>query len=318
MTYQIFTIEKTPIGEPVEILAPNEITLAQLVIHFILPSGIDLDVGSVFYWNLREIEQAPGEIDKTKRELEQTPMVIPQGFNLRVKCNTLRDAARKKMAHVKWGSVKMNFAMNPNDTMRRLKERVANWLNQSGQGSEWTIDRPDNEEIEFEHEFEVIPLVREVSIRIFLKQVEIQVLPSQSWINLSDQLVTDWRLPKGTLLRILPTIGTVNDQDEENHSYTIQWEKDKQYWYDIVYDPFKDKDSDSKEIIMVDPADKTDVLVVPKDADVFQVRDIWSRLMELPSDVEMNVQTANQHEFYWNLESVRKEVTFTLRTLNFQ
>jgi hypothetical protein len=118
MKYQIFTIEKNPIGEPVEILA-------QLVTHFILPSGINLDVGSLFYWNLREIEQAPEEKDKTKRDLEQIPMVIPQGFNLRVKCNTLRDAARKKMAHVKWGSVKMNFAMDPNDTMRRLKERVA-------------------------------------------------------------------------------------------------------------------------------------------------------------------------------------------------
>jgi hypothetical protein len=40
MTYQIFTIEKTPFGEPVQILAPNELTLAQLVTYFILPTGI--------------------------------------------------------------------------------------------------------------------------------------------------------------------------------------------------------------------------------------------------------------------------------------
>jgi hypothetical protein len=55
MSYQIFTIEKTPFGEPVQILAPNEITLAQLVTYFILPSGIQLDVGSVFYWSLEEV-----------------------------------------------------------------------------------------------------------------------------------------------------------------------------------------------------------------------------------------------------------------------
>jgi hypothetical protein len=47
MHYQIFTMEGTEVGEPEEIYAPNEITLAQLVTFFILPSGIDLDVGSV-------------------------------------------------------------------------------------------------------------------------------------------------------------------------------------------------------------------------------------------------------------------------------
>jgi predicted ABC-type sugar transport system permease subunit len=56
MSYQIFTMENTPLGEPVVIQAPNEITLAQLVTFFILPSGIQLDVGSVFYWNLLRIE----------------------------------------------------------------------------------------------------------------------------------------------------------------------------------------------------------------------------------------------------------------------
>jgi hypothetical protein len=45
MSYQIFTIEKTPLGEPVVIHAPNEIALAQLVTFFILPTGTQLDVG---------------------------------------------------------------------------------------------------------------------------------------------------------------------------------------------------------------------------------------------------------------------------------
>jgi hypothetical protein len=132
MSYQIFTLEKSPVGEPVDILAPNELSLAQLVTSFVLPSGMDFDVGSVFYWNLKEEEPAPGT-DKTIRKIEQIPMKIPPGFNLRVKCNTLRDASHKRMAHVKWGSVKMHFAMNPNDTMARLKKRVADWMNQSGQ-----------------------------------------------------------------------------------------------------------------------------------------------------------------------------------------
>jgi hypothetical protein len=316
MTYQIFMIDKAPIGEPVDIIAPNEISLAQLITHFVLPSGIDLDAGSVFYRNLREEEPAPGE-NKTKRKIEQIQMKIPPGFNLRVKCSSLREASRKKMAHVKFGIVRMNFAMAPNDTMGRLKERVADWMNQLGQGPDWTIDRPDREEIEFEYEFEVVPLVREVPVRIFLKQEELQVLPSLSWINLSDQLVAKWNLPKGSMLRILPVIGTVNDQDEEDHSHTITWEEDRKYWYDIIYDPIKDTNSESKEIVMVDPSDRTDTLVVPANADVFQVRDLWKRLLEVPHDMEMNVQTANNHEYYWNLVSARKEVAFTLRTTNF-
>jgi hypothetical protein len=131
MTYQLFTMEKESVEDPVDILAPNEISLGQLVTHFILPTGRDFDVGSVFFWNLREISS--DDKDKTKRELEQIPTIIPTGFNLRVKCNTLRSASTKKMAHVKWGSVQMSFAMPPNDTMKRLKERVADWMNQRGQ-----------------------------------------------------------------------------------------------------------------------------------------------------------------------------------------
>jgi hypothetical protein len=103
-----------------------------------------------------------------------------------------------------------------------------------------------------------------------------------------------------------------------DHSYSIQWEADKQYWYDIIYDPLKDRDSSSKEIVMVDPMDRTDTIVVPSNADVLQTRDIWKRILEVPDDIEMNVQTPNNHEYYWNLISARKEVTFTLRTTNFQ
>jgi hypothetical protein len=316
MTCQIFAIDKTPIGEPVEILAPNEITLAQLVAYFILPSGISLDVGSVFYWNLLETEKKPDE-DRTTRSVEEIPQVIPPGFNLMVKCSSLREASTKKMAHARFGSAHMIFAMPPNNTLGRLKKRVADWMNQSGQGLDWTIEGPDNEAIDFEWEYEVIPSVREVPLRIFLKQVELQVLPSFSWINLSDQLVKKWKLPKGLLFRIFPVKGSVENQDDEDHSYTITWEADKQYWYDIIYDPSKDRDTRSKEVVMVDPSDRTDTFVVPVNANVHQVRDLWKRLLEIPHDNETHVQTADNHEFYWSLETAREVVAFTFKSSNF-
>jgi hypothetical protein len=156
-----------------------------------------------------------------------------------------------------------------------------------------------------------------VPVRIFLKQEEISILPSVSWINLSDQLVKKWKLPKCTLLRIFLAIGTVDNQDDEDHSYTIEWEADKQYWYDIIYDPSKDRDTRSKEIVMVDPSDRTDTFVVPVNANVHQVRDLWKRHLEIPHDIEMHVQTSNDHEFYWSLETARTIIAFTFKSSNF-
>jgi hypothetical protein len=214
MSYQIFTIEKTQFKEPVEIFAPNEISLAQLVTYFILPTRVQLDVGSVFYWNLREIED-PSRSDKTKRMLEQIPHRIPMGFNLRVKCNTLHENSAKKVARCKFGSVPRCFAMAEDATIGRLKGLVADWMKQRGQGEDWTTDGADREVIDFDYEYQVIPIEREVPLRIFLKQAEIEVLPSMSWINLSDQLVKEQQLPPGTLFRIYPVTGSVDNQDSK-------------------------------------------------------------------------------------------------------
>jgi hypothetical protein len=315
MSYQVFTIENTPVGERMDIQAPNEITLAQLVAFFILPSGIQLDVGSVFYWNLLRVEDK-SEKDKTKWQVEEIPQEIPVGFNLRVKCSSLREGSMKKMAHVRFGSAHMAFAMMSDDTVGRLQERVVDWMNQSGQGTDWTLERPEAEVIDFEWEYEVVSSVRDVPLRIFVKQHELEVLPSDSWMNVSDRLVKKWRLPKGSLLRIFPVSGNVEDQDDEDHSYTLAWEADKQYWFDVIYDPSRDRDSRSREVISVDESNRTDTFVVPRDANVFQVRDRWSSFLEVSHDVRMQMLTANEHEFHWSLESARDLIAFTLKASN--
>jgi hypothetical protein len=87
-----------------------------------------------------------------------------------------------------------------------------------GQGPEWTIEGDDREDIDFEFVYEIVPLEVERPVKIFLTQVELEAMPSLSWINLSDQLVKKWRLPKGTLLRIYPVTGSVENQDAEDHS----------------------------------------------------------------------------------------------------
>jgi hypothetical protein len=177
MSYQIFTIEKTQFSEPVEIFAPNEISLAQLVTYFILPTGIQLDVGSVFHWNLREIED-PSKADKSKRRIESIPDRIPPGFNLRVKNSSLHENSRKQIARCKFGSVPMFFAMPEAATIERLNERVVDWMRQPGQGEDWTIAGSDQDQIDLDAEYQVDPVEREVPIRIFLKQAELEVMPS--------------------------------------------------------------------------------------------------------------------------------------------
>jgi hypothetical protein len=315
MTYQIFTMENKPIGEPEVIQAPNEITLAQLVTFFILPTGIQLDVGSVFYWNLLRIEDKSMK-DKTVWQVEEIPALIPVGFNLRVKCSSLRDGAVKVMAHAHYGSAHMAFAMMPNDTVGKLKARAIEWMNQSDHGMNWTIDRPDAEVIDFEWDYEIIESVHEAPVRIFIKQLELEVLPSESWMTVSDRLVKRWRLAKGSLLRIFPVYGNVEDQDDEDHSYTINWEAEGRYWYDVIYDPSRDPKSLSKEIVLVDASNRTDTFVVPADSNIHQVRDRWAAFIEVPQDVRMSMSSSNGHEFFWGLESDKDPISFTFRAVN--
>jgi hypothetical protein len=187
-------------------------------------------------------------------------------------------------------------------------------MNQSGQGPDWTIDRPDAEAIDFEYEFEVIPLVREVPVRIFLKHAELQVMPSLSWINLSDQLVKKWDLPKGTLLRIFPVDGRVDNRDEEDHSYTFEWEEGKQYWYDIAYDPWKDAGSRTRTIKMIDRYGRVDRMVVKKNATEASIIAQWAKLLDNPPTVQLAINTRNNEEYYWPFHGTYETLPCIFRT----
>jgi hypothetical protein len=68
------------------------------------------------------------------------------------------------------------------------------------------------------------------------------------------------------LFRIFPVVGTIDNQDADDFSYNIVWEADKQYWYDIVYDPSKDRSGLARQIIMVDPIGKSGTFVIPQNA----------------------------------------------------
>jgi hypothetical protein len=220
------------------------------------------------------------------------------------------------MAHAHYGSAHMAFAMMPNDTVGKLKARVIEWMNQSDQGMNWTIDRPDSEAIDVEHDYEVIEAARETPVHIFLKQMELEVSSSESWMAVSDRLVKRWKLAKGSLLRIFPVSGKVEDQDDEDHSHTVTWEAEARYWFDVIYDPSRDPGSRAKEIVLVDESNRTDTFVIPEGLDVHSIRDLWASFIEAPHDVQVHMMTSNSHEYYSSLESAKATIAFTFRSAN--
>jgi hypothetical protein len=305
MAFQLFTMQNTAVTEQIVINAPNEITLAQLVTFFILPLDLEFDVGSVFYWNLLQIRDESSS-NPDKMTVQEIPMKITVGFTLRVKCSSLHDNSEKKMAHCRWETILMPFQMHKDDTLGRLKQRMAEWMRLQGQGSDWTIEGPDREAIDFNHTYEIVPVSVEVPTTIFLKQLEVHTAQSVSWIALSDQIVKSKRLPKGTLFRTYPVVGTFDSQDAEDLSYDITWEEGKQYWYDIVYDHSRDTKGKSKQITMIDQAGHAEPFVVPVNASAQKIVDLCGNVIDAPPNVNIFISSGHELIFHWGYSSAEK------------
>jgi hypothetical protein len=101
------------------------------------------------------------------------------------------------------------------------------------------------------------------------------------------------------LFRIFPVEGTVDNQDAEDSSYDIAWEAEKQYWYDIVYDPAKDRENHARKVWMIDPTGNADTFVVPNTATAQNVADLWRRVIEAPDGLGISVSTGNGEVFHW-------------------
>jgi hypothetical protein len=211
----------------------------------------------------------------------------------------------------------MCFAMPIDATVGRLREWVTEWMRQRGQPDNWTLGRADNEAIDFDWEYPVSVEEREQTLKIYLKQKEIEVRPSESWINLSDRLVRHYRLPAGTLFRIFLVIGTVDNQDSEDHSYDITWEDGKQYWYDIVCDDARDRAGHSKLIRMIDGFGRVDTLVIRNNATQIQILAQWRTLLEIPTTMALDINTGNNSDYHWPYHSCPETIPCVFRSLDF-
>jgi hypothetical protein len=176
------------------------------------------------------------------------------------------------------------------------------------------LGRPDNEAIDFDNEYPVTVIKREQRLRIFVKQMEVEIRPSESWMNLSDRLVKFHNQPAGTLFRIFPTIGTVDNQDSEDHSCDITWEDRKQYWFDIAYDDSRDRRGQAKLIRMIDGFGRVDTLVIRNDATDAQILKQWRKLMEIPESISLSIRVGGRDNCFWGYRSNPDTIPCIFRT----
>jgi hypothetical protein len=128
-SWQLFTSEKIPFNEPVPVTIPEEITLAQLVAHFIIPKGFDaLDSNTVFQWTPEVVPHLSRAGNKTT--IVQIPSKIPPGFKFRGLANTLHADPDKRQVTCAFGTAKIRLSFQPGDIVQRLQAAiVAEMLN---------------------------------------------------------------------------------------------------------------------------------------------------------------------------------------------
>jgi hypothetical protein len=102
----------------------------------------------------------------------------------------------------------------------------------------------------------------------------------------------------------------VDNQDSEDHSYDIVWEAEKQYWYDIIHDPSKDRSNRARQITMVYYTGKTDSFAIPSTATAQQIADIWRRVIEAPDDIGISVATGNDEVYHWGYVTTKETIPY--------
>jgi hypothetical protein len=126
--WQLFTNEKYPFNEPVPVVIPEEITLAQLVAHHILPAEFDnLDSNAVFKWSLKVSRDKTRS--GTKKRAKQIPGKFHAGQKLGVMASSLHTDSDRKQVTCTYGAAKIRFSFLPGETIATsLLQSSQKWL----------------------------------------------------------------------------------------------------------------------------------------------------------------------------------------------
>jgi hypothetical protein len=161
----------------------------------------------------------------------QVPGRIPAGFNLRVLANTLHSDNDKRQVTCAYGVAKIRLSFRLGETLERLSVAVVAEIVNRGQGNQWFIEGNPREEIDFDYEYPILPIPRPEEVTIFLKQVPTKVRINEKGKNLSDRLVQQLGLPRGTLFRIYPVDCDIQRPGNDDHAFSFAWKNGAQYWF---------------------------------------------------------------------------------------
>jgi hypothetical protein len=216
VTWQLITNDHKPLGQPVEIRVPKEITLAQLVSFVVVPRVEGkFDASTVFQWCLE------------KDELDYAiPYTVPTGYHLKVKANTVRLGDNdKRLVELAFQDTHFHLGMRPDAMLETLNQAVVENTMARGPGDQWYVEGSPREAIDFEYCYSVLPIPAVAEIDVFIKQMKYQVKVTESWMNASDRLVAEFGLPRGILFRIFPVDVGIDRLDDEDHAYSFDWEE---------------------------------------------------------------------------------------------
>jgi hypothetical protein len=99
-------------------------------------------VNTVFQWCLEEREvtkssKKSNKPDKMTREIVQIPYILPPGFNLRVRANSLHKIATgKKLVELSFGVFHFYVAIRTDATLENLNASAAAVLEAKGQANQ--------------------------------------------------------------------------------------------------------------------------------------------------------------------------------------
>jgi hypothetical protein len=129
-------------------------------------------------------------------------------------------SGRRKVT-CRFGAAQVRFSFHESETVGRLAARAIDWMKECGQGDQWFINRDPNEEIDFDFEYQILPIPQVAEVTILLKQAQMRVSVDLPWTTLSDRLVTRFGLPRGAMFRIYSVDEDIQRLGNEDHSHTF-------------------------------------------------------------------------------------------------
>jgi hypothetical protein len=134
-----------------------------------------------------------------------------------------------------------------------------------------------------------------------LKQERFQIPVHEPWTSFSDTLVQQKGLQRGTLFRIFQIDGEIQRLGDDDFAYSFDWKEGRQYWFEIVHDLSRDRFNLTRQVRMADANGHVETFVIPGRSQIEDVRNLWSKIIDCPPNVELKMWSVDMEDFHWGI-----------------